>query len=197
MILFLVMLAFLCLFGIKFSQNGSVASTQSVYAGDSMNLPAHSGSVPAGYNFLGWVTTAVTDSASKPTVYAAGSSYTPNASGTLFALYSYSTEGSSGSGDYVKVTETPDDWSGEYLIVYEDGSLAFNGSLTTLEAVSNGALVNITDNTISADEGDPYKFIIAPMTGGYSIQSASGSSLQTITHGVHTKQEQAEPTHHL
>ena len=160
---------------IKFSQNGSVVSTQSVYAGDSINLPAHSGSVPAGYNFLGWVTTAVTDSASKPTVYAAGSSYTPNASGTLFALYSYSAEGSSGSGDYVKVTSAPSDWSGEYLIVYESGNLVFDSSLNSLDAVSNYQTVTISNNTISASDGDPYQFIITSVSGGYSIQGSNGS----------------------
>ena len=34
--------------------------------------------------------------------------------------------------------------------------------------------VTISDNTISAEEADAYKFVIAAMDGGYSIQSASG-----------------------
>ena len=38
---------------------------------------------------------------------------------------------------YEKVTSAPSDWSGEYLIVYEGGKVAFNGNLTSLDAASN------------------------------------------------------------
>lgn len=74
---------------------------------------------------------------------------------------------------YQKVTSAPTDWSGEYLIVYEAGNCAMNGSLTTLDGVSNFQSVTITDNAISLD--DSYSFTIAPMDGGYSIQAKSGT----------------------
>lgn len=73
---------------------------------------------------------------------------------------------------YQKVTSAPTDWSGEYLIVYEAGNCAMNGSLTTLDAVSNTQAVTIKDNAISLD--DAYSFTIASMEGGYSIQAKSG-----------------------
>lgn len=73
---------------------------------------------------------------------------------------------------YQKVTSAPTDWSGEYLIVYETGNCAMNGSLTALDGESNFQSVTITDNTISLD--DSYSFTIASMTGGYSIQANSG-----------------------
>ncbi|MCQ2293927.1 MAG: bacterial Ig-like domain-containing protein [Bacteroidaceae bacterium] len=73
---------------------------------------------------------------------------------------------------YQKVTSAPTDWSGEYLIVYEAGNCAMNGSLTALDAVSNTQAVTIKDNAISLD--DSYSFTIAPMDGGYSIQANSG-----------------------
>ena len=38
---------------------------------------------------------------------------------------------------WTKVTSAPDDWSGDYLIVYEAGNVAFDGSLKTLDAPSN------------------------------------------------------------
>ncbi len=79
-----------------------------------------------------------------------------------------------GNGDYVKVTTAPSDWSGEYLIVYEAGSLIFDGSLADLDAEGNKQTVTITNNTISSSYA-PYQFVIAPVTGGYSIKSASGS----------------------
>jgi hypothetical protein len=80
-----------------------------------------------------------------------------------------------GANIYKKVTTAPADWSGEYLIVYEADSLAFNGSLAALDAVGNYKAVTITDGTITSDTTtDAYKFTIATVEGGYSIQSASG-----------------------
>ena len=73
---------------------------------------------------------------------------------------------------YQKVTSAPTDWSGEYLIVYEAGNCAMNGSLTALDVVSNTQAVTIKDNAISLD--DSYSFTIASMDGGYSIQANSG-----------------------
>ena len=75
---------------------------------------------------------------------------------------------------YVKVTSAPSDWSGTYLIVYEDGNVAFNGGLDSFDAVGNTISVTITDNAIvSNDETNAAAFTIASTTGGYSIQGAS------------------------
>ena len=76
---------------------------------------------------------------------------------------------------YVKVTSSLDDYSGEYLIVYEDGKVAFNGGLETLDAVKNTIPVTISNNAIAATgETNDAKFTIAKIEGGYSIKSASG-----------------------
>ena len=85
-------------------------------------------------------------------------------------------EGSAGgTGDFVKVTSEPTDWSGEYLIVYENGELAFDGGLTKLDATGNTISVSISDGKIAAtDATNAATFTIAPMTGGYSIQAKSG-----------------------
>ncbi len=57
------------------------------------------------------------------------------------------------TGNYfVKVTSATDLTDGEYLIVYEDGNLAFNGGLETLDAVSNTVSVEITENGIAVSE---------------------------------------------
>lgn len=73
---------------------------------------------------------------------------------------------------YRKVTTNLDDFSGDYLVVYETGSVAFDGSLTTLDASSNNVSVSISSNAISALE--KHEFHIAAKTNGYSIKSASG-----------------------
>ena len=73
---------------------------------------------------------------------------------------------------YVKVTSAPADWSGDYLIVYEDGNVAFDGSLTTLDAISNTISVEIVNGEIaSTATTDAAKFTI---NGSGNILSASG-----------------------
>ena len=81
-----------------------------------------------------------------------------------------------GDGNYVKVTTAPEDWSGEYLIVYEDGAVAFNGGLTDkLDVAENGISVTISGGTIASSTAvDNATFTIAKMEGGYSVKSHSG-----------------------
>ena len=76
---------------------------------------------------------------------------------------------------YTKVTAAPDDWTGDYLVVYEDGKKAFNGGLTTLDAVNNTISVTISDGKILKTEAtDAARFTIATTSDGYSIKAASG-----------------------
>ena len=158
---------------VSFSAAHSVSS-QTGYAGDEMTLPQLLS--PAGYNFLGWMTEPVSEATTEMPEYF--SIFIPTESVTLYALYSYTEEGSaSGSGDYVKLTTAPADWSGEYLIVYEEGSLIFDGSRTTFDAVNNYQSVTITNETIPAAQGDAYKVTIATEGSGYSIQGESGKYL--------------------
>ena len=75
---------------------------------------------------------------------------------------------------WTKVTTAPDDWSGDYLIVYEDGNVAFDGSRKTLDAVSNIQSVTITNNQITTKDDFDFSFTIKATDGGYTIKSASG-----------------------
>ena len=76
---------------------------------------------------------------------------------------------------YVKVTSELSDWSGIYLIVYEAGNSAFDGSLTKLDAENNFFNVTIADNKIeSTTDTDQKCFTISGTDNGYTIQNASG-----------------------
>ncbi len=135
-----------------------------------------SAGVPTGdytYTFAGWAAQSVETTQTAPTLYAEGESFVADADTTLYAVYTYSTGGGADSG-YIKVTEAPSDWSGEYVIVYEEGSLIMDGSLSKLDAAGNTQSVTITNGKISAEEGDDYRFIIAAVDGGYSVQSIGG-----------------------
>ena len=62
---------------------------------------------------------------------------------------------------------------GKYLIVYEAGNVAFDGSLTSLDVVSNTKNVSISNGSISVATNDFY-FTLGVVDGGYSVKSASG-----------------------
>ena len=76
---------------------------------------------------------------------------------------------------FIKVTTTNELEDGEYLIVYEDGKVAFNGSLETLDAVSNTIDVTINDGQIAVDDNtEAAIFTIKTDDENTTIQSASG-----------------------
>lgn len=74
---------------------------------------------------------------------------------------------------YEKVTSAPADWSGTYLIVYENGNEAyvFNGE----DAVNGYVSATINSNKIlSSNAIDAVAVTIQSMTGGYSLKTANG-----------------------
>lgn len=91
---------------------------------------------------------------------------------------------------FVKVTSTNELTNGKYLIVYEEGSLAFNGGLETLDAVGNTIGVTIADNEIAATtETEAAEFTIDVNAG--TIKSASGQYIgrDSDTNGLETSTE--------
>lgn len=74
---------------------------------------------------------------------------------------------------FVKVTTAPTDWSGTYLIVYEAGNVAFNGSLTTLDDERNTVSVTISNNKIEATDALMKSVFVIDGKAG-SLKSASG-----------------------
>lgn len=91
---------------------------------------------------------------------------------------------------YVKVTEEPADWTGTYLIVYEDDAnnlaTVFNGALEELDAVGNyisvgndyqainGAQIR-TINSSAETDAATFSIVKSEKTeNAYNIQSASG-----------------------
>ena len=80
-----------------------------------------------------------------------------------------------GGTHFVKVTSAPSDWSGTYLIVYETGKLALNGSLSKLDGAGNYSSVSISNNEIEAtDAMKAIAFTVEKSGTSYTIKSASG-----------------------
>ena len=98
---------------------------------------------------------------------------------------------------YVKVTSADELTDGDYLIVYEEGSVAFNAALETLDAVENTVSVSIAEGVIASGSSvDAATFTIARATGaeGYTVYapaskkyigvSSYSNGLKTFDEGV-------------
>ena len=90
---------------------------------------------------------------------------------------------------YEKVTSSLSDWSGEYLIVYESNNVAFDGSLTNLDATPNTFSVTISNNVITLSDADAtakqFTITAAETSGEYYIKSASEYYIWgTSTNGI-------------
>ncbi|MBR3427431.1 MAG: endonuclease [Bacteroidales bacterium] len=92
---------------------------------------------------------------------------------TVSATFVESSGGSPGNGDYVKVTSAPSDWSGEYLLVYENSTTS-GYVWTGVDAANCYQEAAITNSTI--ENSGFVTITIAPMTEGYSIRVNGGTN---------------------
>lgn len=116
---------------------------------------------------VGAGTTTITATAPATDQYEAG-----EASYTL--TVSAAQGGDTAETSYVKVTATPSDWSGTYLIVYESGATAYvyNG---TDSGAMNYVSATISDNHIARSSAvDAVAVQIAKSGSGYSIKVPNG-----------------------
>lgn len=147
--------------------------------GDALNL-----GVPEAVNgmaFAGWSTT---NNLNAPEFVANDAAVTDDM--ILYAMFT----AKSGS-TFNKVTTTEDLTSGDYLIVYEAEKMAFDGSLETLDAVSNAIRVDISDNKIAATaETNAAVFTIDTENG--TLRSASGYYIgqESYTNGLKSSTEE-------
>ena len=157
-----------------YSVNGTIGEPNEVVVGTVIEQMPSSDNIVFNdqtFYFHGWTT----DANDVTNLIRANSSYTIRQDVTFHAVYYQPEVGLVAEKHYAKVTDELSDWSGDYFIVYEDGNVAFNGSLQTLDAVGDTISVAISDGIIKASETlDAAKFTIAAVDGGYSIQSASG-----------------------
>ena len=72
--------------------------------------------------------------------------------------------------NYVKVTASQADWSGDYILVYEDGTDAYVWNGDYNDAASNYALATISSNTIAKPAAAAVITIAAASEGKYTLQ---------------------------
>ena len=154
------------------NDDGTVLKTEALAEG---TTPTYDGTTPEKaedenytYTFAGWSPeiTAVTGNV------------------TYTAQFDATPKTPAATASYVKVTTAPDDWSGDYLIVFEDeeGNKAFNGSADGLNSSGNYIDVTISGGEIASDAAtDAAKVTIAQIDGGYSIATATGAYIGGVS----------------
>ncbi len=148
-----------------------------------LNLPEPS--AVNGMTFAGWsesndLTGSITFVSNNSTV---------NSDMTLYAIF----YASNGGNIYVKQTSGAVE-SGDYLIVYETGSVAFNGALTTLDSANNNISISIDNGVIEGNNDiDAAVFTIDAING--TILSASGYFIGVSSYGNGLKTTQDPSTY--
>ena len=79
-----------------------------------------------------------------------------------------------GGAYYEKVTSALADWSGEYLLVYEDEKYLFDGSLTNVDSSPNYTTLQSISDRLSFADYSKYAVTIEKYDTGYSVKTASG-----------------------
>ena len=166
-----------------YSANGVVTAPQTAVIGEAITL-ADGANIDV-FEFIGWTT----DPNDVENVMPAEASYTIMEDMTFYAVYSYNV------AQYVKVNSTDDITNGNYLIVYEGGSVAFNGGLATLDAVNNTINVDIEDGVIVAGvTTNAATFTID--VDNQTLQSASGHYIGVSSNSNGLKQSDNPGSYH-
>ena len=156
---------------VTLNSNGVAADPVEVVTGESTTLATPS-NVPFGYSFRGWTATPAT-----PTTLVSNT-YTPNSNVTLYAVF-----GKNVYGNFEKVTLSQDDYSGYYLIVYNNtyaldshyGNANTNTYGTYTDISDYYSLVNNTTHTIAYNETTAGLIVVAAKTtNGYSLYDTDG-----------------------
>ena len=143
--------------------HGTQVSSQTIESGGKVTEPT--APTADGYTFGGWYHDDTCLSA-----WNFGSD-TISAATTIYAKWTQNSSG--GTSSYVKVTSEPADWSGDYLLVYEDNSTAY--VWTGVDSTSCYATSTISEDSISKPEG-AVTLTIASVSDGYSIMVNGGTN---------------------
>lgn len=151
------------------------SDTIKTYIGSSNTLPATASKVE-GLEFVGWSSGPIVAGTpiASGAILSPGSSVKVEENLIFYAVYAKPVL--SGESAYVKIGSEQVDLTGDYLIVYEQGNKAFNGSLIGDDLFKENAVdIEISENKIVLNnETESYEFRIDKYDEGYSVKSKSG-----------------------
>ena len=156
------------------SHGSIIASETSARSGTSITLTA---SPESGYSLYAWYVFKTGDMGT--TVNVSGNSFVmPAFDVTVMATF---VQGSA-NGDFVKVTSAPADWSGEYILVYEQNTTT--GYVWTGVDATSCYVSKTISNDIIADDPSLITLTIASMSGGYSVKVNGGTNNGKYIYGT-------------
>lgn len=131
---------------IRFYNNGTIISTQSVYEGSTPNVPSVEGC--EGYTFVGWWTSALVENNTTEQTWI--TDFTVTQAQDYYAVFSHTvTTGSGGTATWEPVTSAPSDWSGDYIITNSGKTYAMTSDFKTgTSGEFLGASVTVTNNKV-------------------------------------------------
>lgn len=155
--------------------HGSISvSPTSAKSGTSITLTADPDN---GYSLYAWYVFKTGDMGT--TVNVSGNSFVmPAFDVTVMATF---VQGSA-NGDFVKVTSAPADWSGEYILVYEQNTTT--GYVWTGVDATSCYVSKTISNDIIADDQSLITLTIAPISGSYSIKINGGTNNGKYIYGT-------------
>lgn len=133
----------------------------------------------SGYEFMGW--TDQCSVAEDGTGFTALTDFgTADADKEFYAVFAVATTTSGGeSSNYEKVTAALADWSGDYLIAYNNTTFADGRTGGTSGMGAQNKKVdlssNISNNAIPASVGDQYNVTLEAVSGGYVLKTKDGN----------------------
>ncbi|MDD7772049.1 MAG: InlB B-repeat-containing protein, partial [Firmicutes bacterium] len=150
--------------------NGTVTTENAT----SFTLP--SCTAPTGYTFAGWSATALSSEVTaKPTLYAAGSTYTNESDVTLYAVYAR-TEGGSGSGEWKLVSDASTLAAGAQLLIASNAKGFVAGAISS-SVMTNIAATFATDYSTVTKPDTAVVLTLGGSEGAWTLANASGQLL--------------------
>ena len=166
---------------LTYKNNTTVVSTETVYSGDTIELPDYTGEVPEGYTFVGWTEETVDHVDRQPEYTESGEDYLVTGETELHALFSYVVEGEGGTGTWVQVTSSNMLTAGAQVVLAENTSNAVAGELAK---ASNGYYLKSVDAAFSADKSTiptmPVGAMIFTLGGKANAWTLTNSSNQLL-----------------
>jgi hypothetical protein len=154
-------------------QTGPYNYGSTIPAGD---VPTPTSSDCDGKTFVGWSTTEVAETDVEPTLTTPAGA-TVSGAMNFYAVFAEVSVG--GSAEYTKVTSSQTDWTGKYLIAYDDetfmdGALAGGTSGIGAGGASIDPGSNLVGNTINVSWGDAHCLEVVSVAGGYVMKTLTG-----------------------
>lgn len=125
-----------------------------------------------GWKFAGWWTESLAETTTSPgELLTDGSNYKPTSDCTLYAVYSYTEAGGSGSTDYVltNIGDIADDDIVIITMTYTDGTVYALSSSNESSDAPPAPTVTVSDNKLSAEPADALKWNISNSSGTLTI----------------------------